>query len=480
MAIKHEQMNAILADSSYDMFFEEINIAFGSRLESITDGTLKSTARMLFLNRRNETSVAINVDKTNYKIQQNNINYLLEYMGNYDNRACLQVWYYPTNLEELTNNWKEVLGTSGRFKINEVMSRWINGLVIDSPSHTTIFVPSLSIRKDKALEYFHRIVAGLPQYEIFKPLFKDKPLSENELVMLKSLTEDGNGWTAYEQQFFKDVDIERMKIEKLVGNFANNPMDRLAANRLEEVQRISRDIDQYRERIRRLIPQLEEAQILHVAAMEKAKTAPDINKTIGDFFLNNKNVTIERKQGDKLYFIAKAALSVYDTDTLENYIKNPNSMLYEFRGFGDEVTFDVAKAFYTKVFIDRLYRIDGIAKWWINPNAHCDKAQEQRFTNEERKHAMPNPHLYHFICIGRHRDLLSQAEQDVDFEQAMLVAVQSTSSLNWNDGAVISRFVNDIWSNNNKIYWDEANKEFVNRNAILKEITKEIMANEKA
>lgn len=472
---------AVLADSSYDMFFDDIRYGIGNRMESITDGTLSSVARMLFNNRKNGGSIRIYVDKTNYKINSSNFAYLLEYMGNYENQKNLMVWYYPTNYTDLENNWKEALKGSDRYKINEVMSRWVNGIVIDCETHTTIFIPSLSVRKDKAMECFHRIVAGLPQYEIFKPLFEGaNAVTEDEMAMLKSLTEDGEAFKAYEFNFIKTMDFERIKVEKIVGNFAENRMERMVENKKREVDRLENQLDEYRQRITNILTQIDDAQALHMAAIEKAKTAPDINKVIQEFFLNNKNVHIERKSNDKIYFYVKAALSIYDTDVLERYIDNRHSLLYDFRGFNEDVTFDVAKAFYTKVFIDREYRIDGLAKWWINTNARCDKANEQSFTSAEKTNALPNPHIYHYTCIGRHRDLLTQAEQDIDFEQAMLVAVQSTASINWNDGVVIERFVNDIWSNNNSIYWDENNKKFVTRRQILKDIAKEIMANEKA
>lgn len=480
MAIKHEQIVTILSDNSYDIFFENISVIYGDRLESITDDTLKSTARMLFFNRKENLNININLNKTNYKIQSNNLSHLVEYMGDNPNYRNLQIWYYPSNLTDLETQWKEVLEGSDRYKINEVMSRWVNGIVIDAPTHTTIFIPAVSIRKEKALEYFHRIVAGLPQYEIFKSFFENgKELTKEELAMLKSLSEDGAGWKAYEANFHKEMNFERLKIEKLVGNFANNPIEKQIANRESEIGNISRIIDDYRKAIRAKIKELEDAQALHMAAIEKAKTAPDINKTIQDFFLNNNNVHLEKKRNNKLYFTAKATLSVYDTDVIERFIKNKASMLYNFSGYGDKISHEVASAFYTKVFIDGQYQIMGIAKWYIDANASCDRA-EQTFSSEERKNAMPNPHLYHFSCIGRHKDLFSQAEQDIDFEQAMLVAVQSTASINWNDGMVISRFVTDIWNNNNKVYWDTNKKEFVSRSTIIKEIEKEIASNEEA
>lgn len=488
--IKHTQIEAKLNSADYNEFFADIYVSIVNGMSTVTDGTLESTARMLLMNRLTsykgsngrKMAVYINVGRTAQTIKTSYMSNLCDALGRYNHTKNLMIWYYAATYEDLKNKWDETLtkykeenNNSDEYKYNELMSRWLNAVVIDSSHTTTVFLPVMSIRKEKGLETFHRLVAGLAQFEIFKPFFADdKALTAEELAMLQSLTEDGAGWIEYEKQFMKDTDFDRLRIETMTANFATNRFAQIIQNHERRIRQLSEEIDSYRDRITDRIEEMQNTQALHMAAIEREKTAPDTNKTIADFFLNNRNVVPIRRDGGHIYFVTKATCSLYDEDMIESYINNRNSLLYSFRDYEDKVSHDVAKMFYQKVFVNREYRLDFIAKWRLQSNVRIDSISETTYPDNLRNHAMPNPHVHYFNCLGSHRSMFSQAEQDIDFEQAMLVSIQSTASLNWGDGTVVRRFVEALWSESKKVFYHEATGEYVTRATILKNIMKEL------
>lgn len=134
-----------------------------------------------------------------------------------------------------------------------------------------------------------------------------------------------------------------------------------------------------------------------------------------------------------LVLYIKAALQYINTEEAEIIINNMPDCF--------------AKTFFTDIFLDQKYKLMVLSKF-IYPfdGGSADLVTVTTPSNMEQADAIINPHIFFYNCLGDYVAELKNARAKQDLLIFNNLAIASTKSLNFRDGAVINRFRD--WLNN--------------------------------
>lgn len=108
--------------------------------------------------------------------------------------------------------------------------------------------------------------------------------------------------------------------------------------------------------------------------------------------------------------------------------------------------------FFTEVFIEQKYKLNILTKFVFNYNISNDndtfvKPSNLSYSVLNQYNAMFNPHIQYYSCLGDYLPQLIEAHAKKDLVMFNNLAIASTRSINFRDGAVMNRWL-DTLSNN--------------------------------
>ena len=149
--------------------------------------------------------------------------------------------------------------------------------------------------------------------------------------------------------------------------------------------------------------------------------------------LNVEGVIDATFNGDELRITFRAPYSFFNKDEIECYMNHLEE---------DDLVYKMFK----DVFLDEKYKLMVETVYYFNTN-HPDNFRRPGQINITRlnaDNAWFNPHIEYYSCLGDYEPQLRQAHVKGDLLMFNNLAVASTKSINFRDGAVIGRFAKDI------------------------------------
>lgn len=146
---------------------------------------------------------------------------------------------------------------------------------------------------------------------------------------------------------------------------------------------------------------------------------------------------------NKIYVTFVTPVKFYDVDEVECVVRNRDGWI---------------KQFLQDVFIDQIYKLNIYTKigFSFNDDTQFSPPSQADLDDLIRYNAMYNPHTHFFNCLGDYHAQLVKAHSDKDIMLFMNLALASTRSINFRDGAVINRWCNDLQSGG-YTRWDGTN-----------------------
>lgn len=135
--------------------------------------------------------------------------------------------------------------------------------------------------------------------------------------------------------------------------------------------------------------------------------------------------------GNAIKFKINTVIDFYDTDALSCIIHNQTSKIQKFLN---------------DVFIEGKYKVHVETQW----KYYISNANTFSYSNEisidtlNKDNCMFNPHLYYFNCLGTYKPELANAQAKYDLIMFINLALASTRSINFSDGAVTRRWFNEL------------------------------------
>ena len=105
--------------------------------------------------------------------------------------------------------------------------------------------------------------------------------------------------------------------------------------------------------------------------------------------------------------------------------------------------------FFTEVFIEQKYKLNILTKFVFNYNISDDNATFVKpgnlsYSVLNQYNAMFNPHIQHYSCLGDYLPQIIEAHAKKDLVLFNNLAIASTRSINFRDGAVMNRWLDTL------------------------------------
>lgn len=277
-------------------------------------------------------------------------------------------------------------------------------------------------------------------YGLIPVIFKDvnDKLNETELEFFKTLVNRSQvkriaNVTALEnfdkiigliKTKYKDV-VQQTKLKLIVTSIVENNIKKARNSVTKTIAESEMALKKYEE----LRVQYYKAQdLLNNLTNRQEETMTEITTAISMKEIYNVEVN-----NNYLVIYIKAALQYIDTEEAEIIINNMPDCF--------------AKIFFKDIFLDQKYKLMVLSKF-IYPfdGGSADLVTVTTPSNMEQADAIINPHIFFYNCLGDYVAELKNARAKQDLLIFNNLAIASTKSLNFRDGAVINRFRD--WLNN--------------------------------
>ena len=103
------------------------------------------------------------------------------------------------------------------------------------------------------------------------------------------------------------------------------------------------------------------------------------------------------------------------------------------------------------IFVDQELFINVCSTFVLDLSDGVSAPSGQNYDSSVYGDYTPNPHLYHFSCLGSNSSLIAQHIRDGNLIGAIEQCCAANSSLNFNDGAVMGRFMRTLFGNGDRL-----------------------------
>ena len=156
----------------------------------------------------------------------------------------------------------------------------------------------------------------------------------------------------------------------------------------------------------------------------------ELKTTLSQPFISNLNI-----DGNYLIFTLQSYMDFYDTDLLDCVLNGLDNR--------DDMESENFKVFLTEVFKEQHYKLRVRSKFQYKLDTHdtnyrLNTSQDDYTADADNR--LCNPHLLFYNCLGNYAAQLAKAQADSNLDIFINLALASTRSINFADGAVCSRW----------------------------------------
>lgn len=278
--------------------------------------------------------------------------------------------------------------------------------------------------------------------------FKDKPLEEDERLLVKSLTSRSS--TEYElliEAMAKKFDFRTKKVEHMLSGFEKSIKQLELRNVERNISSVNRRIEDYLNGYSEYIKQREALFSRKLGLMYQVDNSGE-NELL-DYFLCNKHLDlVDANEDGYLRFIVGCHLTSYDPEMYERFSKNDNSYFYG----GYDVSCDKFKGRAPKkMLLDAIFGDDSCLKIKMCSfyEIHIGGGVEVRSGYNypaDYKDFIPNPHIHYHSCLGDHRRYIENCLLEGDNIGAIEQCVSSARSVNIGEDITFVKLLRDLFS----------------------------------
>ena len=268
-----------------------------------------------------------------------------------------------------------------------------------------------------------RFASAMPR--LLPWLFKDQPLTPDELDYLRALSNPGTSSSTLfkmEEALYNKTDLLTKALDRAVESLFTGNIDARKEEIQRRVENLYRDLKMTRACIADIFSNIDQANCELVGLDSKDESA--FITELKDFLHAQKDIAVSF---DNLSLILSITtfLSNYDPDDVETFIFNSDRPYQDCNSTEEET--DI-RTLYKAVFVDHLFKIKIAAKYRLDFNCHVFALPDA--VDMPVVQAVPNPHINHHSCLGNYEPMLEDAEDHRDFISAIAICQQSAGSMN--------------------------------------------------
>lgn len=244
-------------------------------------------------------------------------------------------------------------------------------------------------------------------------------------------------------------DFRTLKIKQLLSGFETQYEQREMERVRAKINDHNARIDAKSNEIKDLLTSIREWQI-RLLGLEAKIEAGEENSEMMDFFLRNKNITVNRvDQNGDLYFTVHDIVDNFDEDYAakvildsdSSYVYKPNG-----RSCNNYIPVEDIRMLMSAIFLEQTLKLRFCATYCLSMSGGAEGQSYSGYTYvQEHPDYMPNPHIDYHNCLGNYRPLIIEALRANEYIGAISQCIASCKSLNFSDSTVMSEFMTNIY-----------------------------------
>lgn len=342
------------------------------------------------------------------------------------------------------------------FRYDEFLS-----LYTDKTGRSAVF---LNEKEKKTLCLFHNSTSTESSAKIHQSasalfrllpwLFENGTATNDELELMKAFTytEKEPLLDIFEKQYSESNMREKL-IRAITSEFTSDWYQRKIQALAKKLNELNALIESKYKEIRDLRQKKEDDDLMLNAVRSKACRGETGDNELIEYILLNKEITLLGRNENSIKFAIVAPMENYDQDRFEKLLSDyddDSSFVYSQSPY----RFGESKALLNAIWgKDKQYTLMNYATYSIDHRAVVDTYQNEE-SESQFPGCVPNPHIVHMHCLGDYRDMLSQAEENIDFVGALIVCGQSARSINMSESVTVEKLMRDLWTTKEAVLRD--------------------------
>ena len=322
----------------------------------------------------------------------------------------------------------------------------------DERKMTIVFAP-----KSQAPGIFHMIASAMPR--VMPWLFEKNPLSESEIALLRSLAqpEKNEDFIAAINAIETSMDFRSKEIATMFDNFCSSDLVTKIDEYDSSILDLQRSIESRYDDIRRMNRDIEDYMTKLVNMRNKQARGEKEDIEVVEYLKSAKNIDLLKRERSDIYFAITSNLDQFDEDMFDSCVMSDSGRqgyVFSNSSYEEDTTRNLLKA----IFIDHRFSLKAFSIWKMRTDAKVYPISKAEINysdySELMGDSMPNPHIYHFACVGGYRSMFEDARARRDYTAGIMTAVRSAGSINWVDSTVIAKFIQMLFKNEYKCLVD--------------------------
>lgn len=304
---------------------------------------------------------------------------------------------------------------------------------------TFVIIGNLNLSK------FHFIQSLFPRFVPW--FFKDAPVTEDEVRLLRSLT--GRYGAEYErciQAIANQLDFREAMVRKVIGRFGQAAKEAELHSTEDTISQLRASMARHAREYDRLVGELHEFLIKQ--AGQKIALEEDNTSDLADYFTCNRSLLPLSTSGFLLRFMVTTYADSFDPEVFRTYVENTRSHFFCGYNVSNREFHDIEnrRMIFNAIFGDEpKFKLRLCACYQLDVRGTADGISDADYRSASETH-LPNPHIHYYACLGNHRRYIEERLRDGDIIGAVDQCVASAKSLNLCESTTMVKLFGSLFS----------------------------------
>ncbi|MBP5423892.1 MAG: hypothetical protein J6Y78_15780 [Paludibacteraceae bacterium] len=326
------------------------------------------------------------------------------------------------------------------------------------------------------MRLYHVMLSFMSLY--FPSLFADKPLTEDDYALIKSLSKkEKTDFFACIKKMTKDYSLEFRRVQ--LGSFMKQLHEAKIKNACNEVDLQRRQINTIERQLNDAVSALKNLIVIY-EGMKATEQYDAPEEEMVEYIAENRSIHNLRFRNGNLYFSVSTLLNNYNTDAWTTFSNRGH--IYD-GNYDCRLTGAFANEKNRKILLDSIFSenpdlmIRMAGNYCLNFNncsVSTDDCYDYVSADPMYTQYIPNPHLKRFACLGGYKDKVMRALRERNYIGAIELCIASAGSVNLDETTQTFRpFLGWVLTSNEKVLVTKDGKEFTPEEALVWLVDKE-------
>lgn len=264
-------------------------------------------------------------------------------------------------------------------------------------------------------------------------VFEKHPLTNMEAELLISISQNSyDDFVEKITSISRSIDIQPMMKQQYLTNIAHELLNERIEAAKAKKNREERNYRDLMNAFTEAIKNVKDASALYEALVKQLVEVDKKEKNeLLDYALANKNLYLNNKSGQCLYFTTKSRLDNFDADMYRKY--SENGRIFRDYGLSNDNPFSDPKN--AKMLLDAIFETEEIHVWVCGYfalflNGSVNSERNHTYNDDFCKDLIPNPHLQIHNCLSMNGRKVIEFLNNGDYVSAIEQCFAATRNLN--------------------------------------------------